>query len=265
MERRARAGERDASRAAAPGSSSPGRTPRRRRARQPTIMSREQPADAADVGEREHERAAVARASARAPASIAVRRRHDRAVGVPRALGVGGRARRVEDPPHRRVVARSSARPAAGGERRRVAVGQRPVADEHLEAGLLARRSSLRHRLEVEALPLRRDDEQLRAGLLGDEADLALAVDRAASGSAPRRGARARRRARSTRSRSGSCHETCVPSPTPSSASPAAARSAASRYSRERQRAPVLVDRRARRRAWPRRAARSGPTGVRRR
>ena len=101
----------------------------------------------------------------------------DRAVGVQRALRVGGGARRVEVPAHG-VVARVGRR----RERGRVALRQRLVGDEHLERtaalGRDRRGDALGHRLEVEARPRRRHDEQLALGLARDEADLALAVDR---------------------------------------------------------------------------------------
>jgi hypothetical protein len=52
-----------------------------------------------------------------------------------------------------------------------------PVGREHLELGLVGG-DAVRHRGEVGALPLGRHDQEAGLGLLRDEADLALPVDR---------------------------------------------------------------------------------------
>lgn len=135
----------------------------------------EQPGDAADVGEGEHQRGTVVlddrQASTHAPGH-----RGDRRVGVLGALRLGGRARRVEDPAHRLVGHVEGFGPIRqpGG----VALGQRPVADEDPHVAALTLGDRQGHRLVVEALPARRDHQQPAVGLVGDEVDLAVAQDR---------------------------------------------------------------------------------------
>ncbi len=83
--------------------------------------------------------------------------RRDRRVGVAGALRIGSGARRVEEPPHRLVVGVEGG--GLGRQDRQVALGQRPVRDQHPHAvGLLGELGG--HRLEVEAVPGARHDQQ---------------------------------------------------------------------------------------------------------
>ena len=95
----------------------------------------------------------------------------DAGVAVPRALRVGDRARRVEEPAQRVAGA------ARGwAERGGIAFGQVGVGDEDLDREVFG--GFARHLLVVDAAERAGHDEQLATGLARDEPDLAVAVDR---------------------------------------------------------------------------------------
>ena len=132
-----------------------------------------QPADPADVREREHHCRTIFR-------NDLERDRHavglvsNAAVGVTRAFRLAGGSRRVEDPTHRRLLGIRTGR----HERRQrvwIALGERPVA--HHDVVSVLGRDRARHRLVVEAPPRRRHDQQYAPGLLGDETNFSFAVD----------------------------------------------------------------------------------------
>ncbi len=143
---------------------------------QPTAghQSGEQPPDATDVGEGEDERRHVVGADVET-LGHGQRGRHDREIAVRRALRIRGGARGVEEPPDRRVRRRRG-QGVRIGEATGVGVGQCTVDDQHLHPRP-SRRDLLGHRREVEAPEGGGHDEQGRPALLGDEADLAPAVD----------------------------------------------------------------------------------------
>ena len=130
---------------------------------------------AGDVREREHAADAVVLGHLE-PLAHADGRGLDRGVGVLRALGVGRRAGRVVVEADRQIGG------IVGRRRRRrqllrIALRQHAIGDEDLEPGLTAG-DLAGHLLVVEVAPCARHDQQPRPGLLRDEADLALAVDR---------------------------------------------------------------------------------------
>ena len=87
------------------------------------------------------------------------------------AFRVGRRAGGIEQPPDRVGVVFSV------GQRRGVALRERPVGHEHAHAAALLR-ERCSHGLEIEFPPNRWDDQDLRCRLTGDETDFAFAVDR---------------------------------------------------------------------------------------
>ena len=141
----------------------------------PGEQRRDQPADAADVCEGEHQGGHIIGPHVEALGHGQRRSRH-REVGVGRALRVGGRARGVEEPPYGGIVRRGRGRHECG-QHRRVAVGECSVDDEHRQAGPLGC-ELMGHGLEVEAPVDRGHDEQCSLALGGDEAHLAIPVDR---------------------------------------------------------------------------------------
>ena len=138
-------------------------------------QARAQPDGPGHVGEREGQRPAVPGPEVEA-GGHASGGRDDRGVGVLRALGVGGRSRRVEQPAHGRE-------PGVGGDLRRrrqgcrVALRERPVAHHHLGPPAVELGDAAGHGLVVEVAPAPRHDEHGHSRLGRDEADLALAVD----------------------------------------------------------------------------------------
>ena len=130
---------------------SPGRRPRRARRAARTSSAANSQSMPADVGEREHQGDAVVRRRARARAHAVGRPPAIGRVGVPRALRVGGRARRVEDPADRVAVGR---RRRGGGRQRRP--GRRRAARGRTTSTSSRRRppaTCVGHRLVVEAPP----------------------------------------------------------------------------------------------------------------
>ncbi len=185
----------------------------------------EQPADAADVGEREHHRVAVGvgdleplvHARARRPGSCG------RCAARPSGRRWCPTCRSTSAP-----CPRSG--PGGGGSVDGSPCGQGLVGHQHLERaalGLDRRRRCPWPSPRSRSRPTcDGTTSSLLFGLAGDEADLALAVDRQHR---VLDGAEAGQREHehlATRATSGSCHDTTSPAPIPWRASPAAARSA---------------------------------------
>ena len=93
-------------------------------------------------------------------------------VGVLHALGVRGRARGGVDPPHRLLAVRVLRRRR---QRRRITLGE-AVDAQHRGGRVHLRRQAVGHRRVVEALPGAGHDDELRAGVAHDEAQLLLPV-----------------------------------------------------------------------------------------
>ncbi len=106
---------------------------------------------------------------------VADRAGQHRSVGMLRALGIGRRARRVEDPAHR-ILGRVVVDRGRGGQCRRVAFGVEVIRDERVHVVVLTC-NLLGQRLVVELVPGRRRDQELALRLLRDERHLAVAVD----------------------------------------------------------------------------------------
>ena len=137
--------------------------------------ARAEPDRPGDVGDREGHEVAVA-LDAREAVAHAAGGDDDVALAVACPLGVGRGARRVEEQVDG-LVGPGGGEGGRGWQRARVGVGQVAVHGEHVEAGAALGLDALGHGHVVEAAPLAGDDEELGAGLLGDEAHLAVAVD----------------------------------------------------------------------------------------
>ena len=137
----------------------------------------EQPADAADVREREDHGVDVVLAEQPRRSLMPTDAGEDRAVGVLRALRVGRGARRVEVPADGVLAGIRRRR-----QGRRVALGQRLVGDEHLHRAARRPRAARRCHCAIasKSNPLHVDGttSSFDLRLARDEADLALAVDR---------------------------------------------------------------------------------------
>ena len=115
----------------------------------------DQPSDAADVGEGEHQGGYIIGPDVEA-LGHSQGRGHHREVGVGCALGVGSGARRVEEPRDRSVSRRR--RGQDRGQHGRVTVGQCAVYDQDRQSGPVGG-DLVAHGLEVEPAVDGRDDE----------------------------------------------------------------------------------------------------------
>ena len=213
----------------------------------PPMSEREQPADPADVREREHHRVAVlgGHLEARGPSRTPTRRRSC-PCGVrpsdPRWCRTCRRSSATDRPSRRptRTAPRPAARgPSVDGSPSGSALSQTSTSRPGVSAAIVAG-----HRLEVEVRATPTGTMSSFAPVwLVMKPHLARRGRSAASGSAPRRAGPAPPTSTIDSSHVGSCHETFVPSPTPELRQPGGGAVARVAVLEERQRAVVLVDR----------------------
>ncbi len=133
--------------------------------------ARDEPGDAADVGEREGQGVAVVGGHGEAP-DHALRDGVHRLVGVLRPLGLRRGARRVEEPADLVATSRRRRQRDLAG----IGLGERAVTGEDRHPADLGR-DRRGHRLEVEAAEGGGHHQQRGPGLADAEPDLALAED----------------------------------------------------------------------------------------